>query len=488
MVPCPMKAEGGAGLSALCLFFVRACLHGKLQGDKGDFKQSTKYDDYVHTFADLVEKKDPLATMPFRSVANSFNCIFKANEGDNRSGKSQRRLPRVVRMRNAYLPAKNVIIVLGNDEKPENEALEILEAQLLADWQQRSRGSSKHVTLRKSELQSPGRSSMEQRQIATANYIPLRERLTRAGVTWATELKGAPFLEQRRDSLVIDDAILDYAIAGFTGVIPNRLKVTMTAEPPNLPTYVLEAKKTIPKPESNRRKVYLESWTPTIGDKGGDFQMTLGYTDFWTHLAIEKCMGRLHADMLTGKLNLFTFPRRLDTPVVVVTADNRVVLSKRGDVVRWCPLQWEISIGESIDGQEDVDSSGQIHPACAVRRGIHEELAIPKQIANNVDIKFVAVGSEWPLLFVNLITVAKLPTIEFAQLYDWSLARRDHEHTAIDDIAFEIESCLNVMIRGTYKILNRADTNARLLSISRMALLAALCNKFGYPNVETQIE
>jgi len=291
------------------------------------------------------------------------------------------------------------------------------------------------------------------------------------------------------DPIIIQDAIFDSPIAVFSGIPPSQLRVNITAAKPPLPEYVLEAKRSIPRPEPNNQKVFLASWTPPILDRGSVLELTLGYTDFWTNLAVETCRGRLHQEMLRGNLSLFSFPRRLDTVIVVLTADGRVALAKRaGDsVVKYYPLTWEVSAGESMDASEDLGESGKVDPTFTVRRGLYEELGIPEPVAGEADIKFVALGTEWPLLFVNLVAVTRLTTCESGKLKEWWPGRPDREHTILDTIEFSLDSCLKIALRGRHEYASDPDSNAPLYPMARLALFCALCSQFGYANVISRL-
>jgi hypothetical protein len=118
---------------------------------------------------------------------------------------------------------------------------------------------------------------------------------------------------------------------------------------------------------------------------------------------------------------------------------------------------------------------------------LREELGIPKRIANDVPMIFVAIGTEWPVLLVNLVAVTRFATAEAGNVSEWWNGRKDHEHTDLDFKDFTLDSGISLVIPGTHQKLGEPDTNAPLHPMARLAMLSALCNEFGYDNVVARI-
>src|ERR1041385_200901 len=317
----------------------------------------------------------------------------------------------------------------------------------------------------------------------------INAKLERLGAKRHSELYDEAFEKLFGDRLILYDAILDGAISGFAGVPPDRLRVTMTRAEPALPQYVLDYKQASAQPHPNKRKIYLAGWTPPIIDSGHFLTLTLGHTDYWTNVSVQECRNRLHEDILKGNRDLFTLPRGLDVPMVVMTTNDQIAFCRRADhpVVRNCPLHWDVSIGEGVNADEDIDESGQIHPLCTLKRGLYEEMGIPNAIASEASIKFVAIATEWPLLLANLFAFVRLP-IDSVELRNLWLGKVDQEHIDFDTADLNLDVCLNIVIRGTYQRANIPASKGPLHAVARLGLFAALCSHFSYQTVLERLD
>lgn len=290
---------------------------------------------------------------------------------------------------------------------------------------------------------------------------------------------------------MIDFTILDGAVAGFVGVPAEQLAVRWTSEPPPLPQYAYKAKSALPAPIPNRPKVYLSKWVPPISDQGNILELTLGPTDYWTSRAIqqEECLKRLHDEVAGGSLHLASLPLQLNCHIVVLTADDRLVLCRRSATVQYEQLSWSASIGESIDTEIDVDRSGTASPVLTVRRALGEELGVPEDGQNEAEIRFVAVGTEWHYLLSILFAVVRLRRIGSRKLGElmWLVAGDQGEHIEYDTVEFTPQSCLPIVIAGSYYSERAREREARLYGTSRLGILAALFSEFGYAEVFQRI-
>src|ERR1041385_1182917 len=317
----------------------------------------------------------------------------------------------------------------------------------------------------------------------------INEKLERLGITRPSELYDEAFERLFGNRLIMHDAIVDGGISGYAGVPPERLRVTMTSDEPALPQYILDFKQANPQPPPNKRKIYLAGWTPPIIDSGHFLTLTLGHTDYWTNVSVQECRNRLHEDILKGNRDLFTLPRGLDVPMVVMTTNDQIAFCRRADhpVVRNCPLHWDVSIGEGVNADEDIDESGQIHPLCTLKRGLYEEMGIPNAIASEASIKFVAIATEWPLLLANLFAFVRLP-IDSVELRNLWLGKVDQEHIDFDTADLNLDVCLNIVIRGTYQRANIPASKGPLHAVARLGLFAALCSHFSYQTVLERLD
>lgn len=321
------------------------------------------------------------------------------------------------------------------------------------------------------------------------SYEPLKARLTRLGITAKGKLATASLSPGLRNHVAIDDIILEAPILGFQGVDPAHTVVTMVTEQPALPDYVRQKKASIPEPDPNRPKVYLAHFTSPLSDEKNRLGLQIGYTDFWTCVAVESSIERLHADAESGKIELFRFPRQFVCHIIVVTADQKLVLCRRSEDVRYEKLAWSASFEESIDAQRDVNANGAVDPVLTVRRalGVTEELGLPDELVESAIIKFVALGTEWSYLSTPLIVLVRLPSTEASQVQDYFLGAHDREHIDFDTVGFTIPNCLELLKKGRHAPIARASAEDRLHSTSRLRILCAMFAEFGYGAVLTQL-
>ena len=319
------------------------------------------------------------------------------------------------------------------------------------------------------------------------SYAGLKTRLVERGITPARGL--LTFASSSAEYLVIDEVIIDLPIAGFAGVPPDKLAVRMLPGNPELPEQVLEARALLPPPSLNRPKLFLTHISPPISDKDGTLTLEVVLSDFQTLRAIEQCAGQIQEGILKGEPPLGGFPRRLDCPIVVLTADRKLVMCKRGprDVVRYFPLTWEVSVGESVDAEHDC-GAGLFDPTRTVRRGLSEELGLPENVASDAQISFAAIATEWRILAANLISIVRLNKVESMQVRDWFPGALDREHTDIDMIDFsDPDVAIAILFSGRHSCHDTPNTDARLNNISRVALLVTLFNVFGYQRIMSLI-
>lgn len=320
------------------------------------------------------------------------------------------------------------------------------------------------------------------------SYSRLKTRLAARGLSPSRELMA--FASSGSETLALGDVLLDVPIAGFAGLPSSKIVVHTQSGTLQLPEVVHEAKAALPPAPLNRPKAFVTRVTPPISDRDGVLHLDVVHSDFSTSRAIEQSIRFLHSSLLQGEYDLSTFPRRLDCPIVVISGDQQLVLCKRApaDVVRYFPLTWEVSVGESMD--VEYDSTGDcLDPDKTVRRGLVEELALPPHVVDIADVKFIAIATEWPILAANLIAVARLADITADQLRDWFPGAADREHTHIDMIDVSVpEPGIKLFMEGWHSCTPKAATTAKLNDISRVALLSTLFHIFGYHTILSKLE
>jgi hypothetical protein len=331
------------------------------------------------------------------------------------------------------------------------------------------------------------------RTLGTEHYTTLQERLLSSGVNIHSDLQKEEILDMLEAKFAIDDVIVDAEFAGFKGARENDLLLLPASKNfPELPDYVYEARKKIPKPELNKKKAYLENWFGPIIDKGNKSTLHLGYLDsraeeghydYWTTLAVRKSIPMLHEELLCGTLRLRSLARRMDLILTVVTADNKLVLARRSEQVDNEQGHWMASIGESLDPSTDLIDSVP-NPFEATRRCLHEhdELNLPITDVANSRLIALGIATEWQYLFANLMVLVEL-SIDFGKVKE---RITDGEHSHIEGIDFNAQTCLPIVRLGRYEAKYKG-LSAPMVPASRVALLMSLMSKFGYDYIVERI-
>lgn len=325
------------------------------------------------------------------------------------------------------------------------------------------------------------------------HYKTLQERLLSSGIDIYTDLEKDGVLDRLEAKFAISDVIVDAEFANFNGAKENELLLLPAKKThPQLPNYVYETRKKIPKPDLNKTKAYLENWFGPIIDKGNKSTLHIGHLDsktqdgvydYWTTLAVKKSVSKLQKDLLGGKLRLRDLARRMDLVLVVVTKDNKLVLARRSDNVDNDQGHWMASVGESLDPSTDL-INGVTNPFEATRRCLHEydELNLSKKDVAKARLTALGIATEWRYLYANLVVLVELE-ISFEKVKE---RMADGEHTHLASIDFNAKSCLPLVRRGRYEAKSKS-LSAPIVPLSRVALLMSLMSRFKYDNIIEKI-
>jgi hypothetical protein len=313
------------------------------------------------------------------------------------------------------------------------------------------------------------------------NYTPLKDRLIARGVRPSQELERLATAHRLPDSLVLGDMFQLTSILGYTGIEPKCLHVlTHKSVDPFLPPYILDARKqTISKGE-NRPKAFLTAFKDAVLDQG-IMEIDVAIGDYLTFRAIRESLPAIREQILSGKLSSAEFCARLNVQVVVITADEKLILGKRREGLDDDAGTWSI-IGESIDGRQDLIDD-QIRPENTVLRALYEndELGIDKKVAQTAKIRFIALARKGSNLLTDFVAVAELPGLTSHQVLD-NFKRGEHTH--LDAVPFTIADCLQPLIFSqSHQIANDPKTRADVNQFSRFGIFCALCYRFGYYDV-----
>lgn len=277
--------------------------------------------------------------------------------------------------------------------------------------------------------------------------------------------------------LVAGSIVLDSAICGYDGVdLVNVVvkDVGVLEDVGSHPDFVRAEKKASVPPTPNRPKAHLVDWHAPIIDQGDIVTFDLARSDYWTSEATRRSIGRIQGAVLDGQINLMELPRRLDVHVVVVSeADQKVLLTRRGSHVATEPLTWMITVGESMDWEQDASSAGVPHPLLTARRCLSErdELNLPRNISESAQFRLVALATEWDEMLANLIVLARIPEVTAGDIMRYF---KRGENEQLEAIAFDPQACGALLRSRSFAGVNGNGRDLPISDISRLALLASL--------------
>ncbi|WP_199441480.1 hypothetical protein [Umezawaea beigongshangensis] len=212
--------------------------------------------------------------------------------------------------------------------------------------------------------------------------------------------------------------------------------------------------------------------------------LTLKHSEYVNFLATQQ-LDRAFADGTTPRSRYLAGRSPADVPdfmsnsfgahVAVITADDRLLLAKRGDAVAVQPGLWAASVSEGLARGMDGEAPG---PHALARRGLHEELALD---ADEYDLELLSVGVATTVhQWVGLFT-ATLRTLTLQDLLD-RLSRGSAdpwENSAFEVVELTPEAVLSTLLRE--------DRRERWISVVPPLLHFALVRRFGRAAVEQEL-
>lgn len=278
----------------------------------------------------------------------------------------------------------------------------------------------------------------------------------------------------------IGDVLLDSSILEFDGTDLANVEIVGMGtidDWPDHPAVVKDARARIAVPEPNHAKAHLVGWQPPVNDQGNKVVLEVAKSDYWTSLATRDQVSELQDLIVSGNVPLDRLPRRLDVHLVVVAGeDDHVLLTRRGRYVATEPETWMVTVGESVDWDEDIAGVAP-HPLRTAKRCLAErdELNLPVELLEQSLFTLLGIATEWNEMLANLIVLVNVPGLSI------NSARRvfrKGENVAIDAVPFTVEACTPLIERGFYAAAGSLSTQ-RVSDISRIALNAAVVNRFG---------
>lgn len=277
-------------------------------------------------------------------------------------------------------------------------------------------------------------------------------------------------------SIVVDSAICDYAGVDLSGVVVQEMGRLETHE--SQPDFISADRRSSVEPTPNRPKAHLVDWHAPVIDQGDIVTLDIARSDYWTSEATKRLIPRIQREVIDGRIDYMRLPRRLDVHLVVVSGDDgMVLLSQRGSHVATEPSTWMVSVGESMDWQQDQGPAGVPHPVHTARRCLSErdELNLPREVVETAGFRLVAVATEWEEMLINLVVVARIPGITFHGIRHFF---RKGENLQLDAIPFDVRSCGDLLKRQSHAGASGRGVSMPINDISRFALLAALRSEY----------
>jgi hypothetical protein len=327
-------------------------------------------------------------------------------------------------------------------------------------------------------------SAVERSAKSCSQYIPLRTRLSRCHIHPSDNLRNEALLDRFGAEFAIGDVILDSRFDDFRGLRPEQIVVEHCPGMDVYPRYVLDqrAKMSLRPGDRNLPTAYLTEWRAPVLDQGGTLTMFIGRTDFLTCKAVEACAETIKGNQAAGVHSFEGFPRSLGVHIVVITADNHLILCLRRPGMGWSENdnKWTASICECVNGRKDADRDGRIRPDRAVRRALQEkdELKLPKELVDTARIRFAALATDWKYLWANLIVVVR---VEAGHRFVHDHFQRGENRT-MSTMLFTIENGLRLVQEGSYAKEGEVERKM-IIDPSRMCILVALFHRFGYEKV-----
>jgi hypothetical protein len=334
-----------------------------------------------------------------------------------------------------------------------------------------------------------GATGIHEEALVEKVHSSISSRLRLSGIGLDSCLSDNTILRQHGCTFAIGDTSLDTHF-GWRLLQSSHIQATYDHNILSFPSCIIEQRATIerapPPSTNNRKKFFVTNWSPPILDLGGKLRLQVAMSDFFMYLAMEASATILHEQIRRGELALDGLARCIALPIVVITADRKLVLTKRSTAnVHFDRSAWDISIGETSDPMHDCTPDVAYDPAMTVRRALQEpdELNLPASIATETEIYFAGIATEWRNMGFDLIGVAKLP-ITFAYVRDY-FGRGEAD--LIDSVDYSLECGLRLIREGMHMKPGVPGSRQPITAYSRVSLLALIICELGLETVVSSI-
>ncbi len=294
-----------------------------------------------------------------------------------------------------------------------------------------------------------------------------------------------------RDTLAVDDTILIVAPQDLKGWSdPSQIEIVNFSpderliDPPSL-DQLAKQYGPIRKPLRNEPKFTILSWEKRWSDSQSVLALGLGQSSMEENIAIEFMASHPILEISQGlrctlyeayHTKVFDFwthlPNLITVTPVVVTSDNRVLVSRRSPEVFYYPAHWEISISEQMNPNEPLDRDSFFFGA--IKRGIWEELG-QVEISR---IRVLGLYREVSSLNVNVGALVRVAVRE-EEIQKAMLRAIDRdEHSVVEFQAWNPENLVRLLSSSYYQSYTSSELSGPYHPSSRMRLLLAMLAEF----------
>lgn len=279
----------------------------------------------------------------------------------------------------------------------------------------------------------------------------------------------AGYLKERPFQKSVGDVLSLKVLRGSAGLAPGKIVVHETGPTPNLPDYVADAVLRTEIDGEIRNKAIITHFMQYTKD-ARDMQVVLelGKTNYRIHRAmIDSCRGPIETDLVSGRFSVFDGVARpithnsvlphfeLHCDATVITKDNKIILAQRGgtNIVENNAYQWQASIGESLDWDEDRHE-GKLHPLRTIWRGMYEEIGLDEgwmkqRFGSTTEVIFLELGFSMNIFAHTLFAVVRCPDLEISEALERAANKRDDvEQTDFGFMDFSANACASAFVSG----------------------------------------
>jgi len=158
---------------------------------------------------------------------------------------------------------------------------------------------------------------------------------------------------------------------------------------------------------------------------------------------------QLIKEFIEGHHRVANFPNTLCLHLLVITSDNKVLITKRSPDVAWFPNTWSASIEENMS-IKDLDGDRSTSVLRWGERALLEELGITENVYDPRNLRVLSVFLESNILNMGLCghVFLNIPSEQLSRIIR-SLPRADYEFTAWDFLEYKDDEIISEITKPT---------------------------------------